>query len=482
MNAIINKTGNVIQKIIWGILVAMFGILSIFNILGTTKIDMKVNDYKEYAEYSLNNILMIILYVVTIFAILYIIDRYTKLLKMDTKKFANIATIYVIAIGIAYIVMARAYPISDQSIVQRIASSFLDGDYSELTGEGYLVAYPQQLGIIGIIQIIYYIFGKDNYIAIMLFNVLAMAGIFNMLYKILTKMTDNIRIHNLYWVMVFGCFPLIFYSFFVYGTIFGLFFSLVGFYNLILAKENGKILNFVISFLAFCMGTISKSNCLIFVIAAVLVTLFYGIKEQKLKYVVFSIILMGALMAPKCVNLYYAKKANVTISKGVPAKCFIAMGLQKGTKELGCGVDGWYNAYNLTTFVNAKNKITTQWCEPTFQTFWMLQAMDNHAEWSKVAKSIEKGKVNKIIFVIMKLYLIFIWLGNLAYLIAKRKQLTIWNMLLQVAVLGGFIFHFLWEGKALYIMPYYVISFVAGVQGMYMLYEKIKIKTLNIQE
>ena len=76
MNEIINKTGNVIQKIIWGILVAMFGILSIFNILGTTKIDIKVNDYKEYAEYSLNNILMIILYVVTIFAILYIIDRY----------------------------------------------------------------------------------------------------------------------------------------------------------------------------------------------------------------------------------------------------------------------------------------------------------------------------------------------------------------------------------------------------------------------
>ena len=38
----------------------MFGILSIFNILGTTKIDIKVNDYKEYAEYSLNNILMII--------------------------------------------------------------------------------------------------------------------------------------------------------------------------------------------------------------------------------------------------------------------------------------------------------------------------------------------------------------------------------------------------------------------------------------
>ena len=130
MNAIINKTGNVIQKIIWVILVAMFGILSIFNILGTTKIDIKVNDYKEYAEYSLNNILMIILYVVTIFAILYIIDRYTKLLKMDTKKFANIATIYVIVIGIAYIVMARAYPISDQSVVQRIASSFLDGDYS----------------------------------------------------------------------------------------------------------------------------------------------------------------------------------------------------------------------------------------------------------------------------------------------------------------------------------------------------------------
>lgn len=38
MNAIINKTGNVIQKIIWGILVAMFGILSIFNILEQQKL------------------------------------------------------------------------------------------------------------------------------------------------------------------------------------------------------------------------------------------------------------------------------------------------------------------------------------------------------------------------------------------------------------------------------------------------------------
>lgn len=43
---------------------------------------------------------------------------------MDTKKFANIATIYVIVIGIAYIVMARAYPISDQSVVQRIGIKF----------------------------------------------------------------------------------------------------------------------------------------------------------------------------------------------------------------------------------------------------------------------------------------------------------------------------------------------------------------------
>ena len=182
-------------------------------------------------------------------------------------------------------------------------------------------------------------------------------------------------------------------------------------------------------------------------------------------------------------------------------------GIAEGYKELGCGVDGWYNAYNLTTFVNAgrdsekaseiageniserlsefkskplefvdfaKNKITTQWCEPTFQTFWMLQAMDNHAEWSKVAKSIEKGKANKNHIrnneTISYIYLA--WKPCIPY--SKRKQLTIWNLLLQVSVLGGFIFHFLWEGKALYIMPYYVISFVAGVQGMYMLYEKIK--------
>ena len=183
-----------------------------------------------------------------------------------------------------------------------------------------------------------------------------------------------------------------------------------------------------------------------FVIAAVLVTLFYGIKEQKIKI---------------CTTFVNAGRDS-----------------EKASEIAGENISERLSEFKSKPleFVDfAKNKITTQWCEPTFQTFWMLQAMDNHAEWSKVAESIEKGKANKIIFVIMKLYLIFIWLGNLAYLIAKRKQLTIWNLLLQVAVLGGFIFHFLWEGKALYIMPYYVISFVAGVQGMYMLYEKIKI-------
>ena len=99
----------------------------------------------------------------------------------------------------------------------------------------------------------------------------------------------------------------------------------------------------------------------------------------------------------------------------------------------------------------------------------MAGVTNNHDEWSGVAKQVHTGFINVLLQIIMKIYLVLIWLGNLIYLIARRKELTIWNMMIPIAVLGGFVFHFLWEGKALYIMPYYAISFVAGVQGVYFL-------------
>ena len=507
MNKLIDKVGNVIQKIIWILLVGVMGLLAILNILGTTRIDTKLNGYHEYANYNIEIIFIVLSYLVLFFVVIFIIDQRIGIEKIKTSKIMKIALIYVVAVGVFYILITRGKPINDQFIVQSEAAKFLQGDYQALKKGGYLASYPQQLGIISIFQIIYGIFGKENYTVIMLINVLCVAGIFYFLYKILTKMTDKVKIHNLYWIMVFGAFPIIFYSFFVYGTIIGLLFALIGFYYLLKFKDKPKVHYYIITFISLALSAICKSNYLICVIAAVLVLLFYAIREKKGVFILLSLVLALSLMAPKAINLYYEKKSGIEVQSGVPATCFIAMGLQKGDKKSACGADGWYNGYNLGTYngaggdsekadriakenINkrvaefkkspieflsfAKNKITTQYCEPTFQVFWMAGVTNNHDEWSGVAKQVHTGFINVLLQIIMKIYLVLIWLGNLIYLIARRKKLTIWNMMIPIAVLGGFVFHFLWEGKALYIMPYYAISFVAGVQGVYFLYEKIK--------
>lgn len=213
MNKLIDKVGNVIQKIIWILLVGVMGLLAILNILGTTRIDTKLNGYHEYANYNIEIIFIVLSYLVLFFVVIFIIDQRIGIEKIKTSKIMKIALIYVVAVGVFYILITRGKPINDQFIVQSEAAKFLQGDYQALKKGGYLASYPQQLGIISIFQIIYGIFGKENYTVIMLINVLCVAGIFYFLYKILTKMTDKVKIHNLYWIMVFGAFPIIFTAF-----------------------------------------------------------------------------------------------------------------------------------------------------------------------------------------------------------------------------------------------------------------------------
>lgn len=74
MNKLIDKVGNVIQKIIWILLVGVMGLLAILNILGTTRIDTKLNGYHEYANYNIEIIFIVLSYLVLFFVVIFIID------------------------------------------------------------------------------------------------------------------------------------------------------------------------------------------------------------------------------------------------------------------------------------------------------------------------------------------------------------------------------------------------------------------------
>lgn len=509
MQTVIDKCSKIIIKIIIWILIAIYGSLSILSIIGTTHIDMTLNRFREFAIFETDNWLITLALFVIFLAIIILIDYIVGIENINTRKLQRGSIVFFITVGVIWVLMMRGYPIDDQGIVQRSAAEFIAGNYSSLEKGQYLYKFPHQLGITFIFECIYRIFGSENYQAIMILNVVMSAGILNNLYKILSMHSDKNKVRNMYWIMATGCIPLAFYAFFTYGTIIGLYFATSGFYLLMRYYESGKCRYYIWGFLALALAVIAKSNFQIFLIATFLVMLFASIKDKKYNRIIMAFLLLIALASPNLIKGYYEQTSGIEASKGTPATLFIAMGLQEGDKENGCGADGWYNAYNSTTMnavecdydkangIGKENivariekfaenpamavsfafeKIVTQWNEPTFQTFWMLKIRDNHDELSEVAASLLYGEANKVLQKYMKIYMIFMWLGSFVYYYVNRKEMDIWKLLTGVIVIGGFIFHLFWEGKALYIMPYFVMSLVASSQGVLVLVDWIEKK------
>ena len=512
MQKLIETCSHMIIKLITGILIVIYSILSIQSILGTTQIDMNMNGYKEYAYFKADNIFLTIFLSVIFLGILILIDHFIGIEKMDTAKLSRFVMLYIIALGVLWMLVIQGRPLDDQYIVQKSAAEFIDGNYSSMEHGQYLYRSTHQLGIVFIFECIYRIVGPENYQAIMILNSVLASGIIYNLYAIMAQFTENRKAHNMYWIVAAGCIQLAFYTFFIYGTIIGLFFMTLGMYLLIRYYKTSRYRYYVAGFGALAIAIIAKSNFQIFLIAVFLVMLFAAIMQMRIKEILLSFVLLLTLFAPNLINVHYEKRSGIELGGGSPASLFIAMGLQEGDKENGCGTAGWYNAYNASTmnsvnydydqaneigkenisnrlrelaenpkkaFAFVAEKEVTQWNEPTFQNFWMVTVRDNHGTLSKIGDSLLNGQINKIIRDYMKIYMLFVWIGGLLYYLVNRKEQEIWKLLTGIIVIGGFAFHMFWEGKALYIMPYFVMSLLVSSQGILLIVNWIE-KRLNL--
>ncbi len=67
-----------------------------------------------------------------------------------------------------------------------------------------------------------------------------------------------------------------------------------------------------------------------------------------------------------------------------------------------------------------------------------------------------------------------IYLGMLLYyLLAIRKETQPLEHLLAVVIIGGFFFSILWEAKARYVFPYYVMMYPLYTIGYFKLVERM---------
>ncbi len=286
---------------------------------------------------------------------------------------------FVFGLGILLILFGRTVPAADALSVYNAAAEWILGNTDIIHPTvSYLSYYPQQIGLMAFLELLLRIwnltglsvpawhFIKLVYVCLLCgaiwFQYLSLQYLWPEKYK---------KISCCYLVLVCCNLPMIMYSSFVYGEIPSFAALSVGWYLLLRLLGSSSpdssyrdnvspggsyriIFTGFGSILFLTLSVMLRKNSLIPVIAVLLVLLFEALRPGRNGKMRLGLLIMAVCLAVTSVGILplvqkcYEKKAGNTLSSGVTAMSYLAMGMQEASR--GCG---WYNGFNIDTYDTA---------------------------------------------------------------------------------------------------------------------------------
>lgn len=417
------------------------------------------------------------------------------------RRLEKTALIYSVVICLLIIFIYRVRVSCDSEALSEIAIAFLNGDYSDFSGDNYLAHYPHQLGMIAFLELTYFIFGINNFTVLQFLNLIAIFSVVYFLHRITEELFHDPQIQILLSVLCMGMLPLYLYVTFIYGDIPGMGFIVPAIY-LIIRYLNTKKRNLLIpASLCMSFAVLFKSNNTVILFASMIILVLFALKEKDW----FSLIFAAALLlfssaGTICMNSYYAKAAGLSkIPDGIPKIAWIAMGLQENEYI----ENGWYNSYNWNIYseccLNADKttesciasikesvhsflsspksgihffyrKFISQWNDPGFQSQitneWYSRHRDDH---SSLALYLIYGNGRLVLEWLMNIYHFWILTGAAICTFAQIKKRSLPAAFLTLCVFGGYFFHMFWEVGGRYGLGYFVLCVPMAACGLWKL-------------
>ena len=286
---------------------------------------------------------------------------------------------FVFGLGILLILFGRTVPAADALSVYNAAAEWILGNTDIIHPTvSYLSYYPQQIGLMAFLELLLRIWNLTGLSApawhfIKLVYVCLLCGAVWFQYLSLQYLwSENYKkISCCYLVLVCCNLPMIMYSSFVYGEIPSFAALSVGCYLLLRLlgsvspggsyRDNvspGGSYRIIFtgfgSILFLTLSVMLRKNSLIPVIAVLLVLLFEALRPGRNGKMRLGLLIMAVCLAVTSVGILplvqkcYEKKAGNTLSSGVTAMSYLAMGMQEASR--GCG---WYNGFNIDTYDTA---------------------------------------------------------------------------------------------------------------------------------
>ncbi len=403
------------------------------------------------------------------------------------------------ALGAAWSCSVRALPAFDSLSMFDAAARFARGDYAPLLeADAYFRAYPFQLGYTALIELCVRLFGDGALACMQLLNVLSLCAAYAAIYRLAGRLFEE-PVQILLILLLFCLAQPALLCTFVYGILPGLALSLWGIERLTCYLQKGRPGALCAAALFIALAVLMKYNCLIAAVAMTVTLALHALRQRRPRVLcAAAAMLLLPLLAQGGVKTMYEARARTALGPGMPQTAWLAMGLSQGEGRSA----GWHTASWLDAFYASgcdaratgalardgiKNslwrfsedpgsalrffgdKLLSQWTEPTFESVWVSEVREHDGARSAWVRAVFDGAPGEALAAFMNAFQSIVYCFAAAGFWAIRKRGGLAHLPLALTVLGGGLYHMLFEAKSMYILPYYVMLFPYAAYGAYTL-------------
>ncbi len=431
---------------------------------------------------------------------------------LSLRRMEGILLLWTFLFGAAFIASTKLQPpvYSDSYLVTYAARRAAVGDYSPL-GEVYFRRFPFQLGYVLYSELFFrvadLILGSSpegyRWLALQGVNLLWLLLAFHALVEISGLLFRQGRAQKLTVLLLFFTLQPILSVTFLYGNIPAFACGVVGVRAFLTFLGGGRLRYALLAGLWMSLAVTLKLNLLIFCVAIGGVWLIKLIKKPSLRSLLCLLLAAACvLVIPRLPRRSYEMRAELSFGEGIPMIAWMAMGFDEGH-----AAPGWYrerhtvDAFTLhgedpaATAADAKNyisgrirafrrspsnalhffwqKLCSQWNEPSCGALWINQvqlSFSGKGHFYDFLCGAGARRTSGVMNQVQQFVLLGVLLGMPSLL--RRKEIS--QCLLPVIVLGGLLYHLLFEAKSQYALPYFMLMVPLAAWGLSRLFYRIE--------
>ena len=402
------------------------------------------------------------------------------------------------AAALCFVLAVGLLPRADSALVIEAAKRFAAGDFSPLEGE-YFSRVSYQLGIClpleGLARLLP---GLDLNLLMQALNCVISAALMALLCGLAGGLSGDARTSGAAALLYMAFVPMLLFNMFVYGVLPMLLLCVLAMRCFARCARTGERRFGVLYALLIGAAAALKPNAMIVMLALLICAAVHALQRKD-----GFLLLCAALSAVLCFALpagvirLYELRAGVTLAPDTGMLLRLAMGMQYSMIAA-----GWYNgvieeywplsvtpemekaaalemlAARLREFAADpagawaffKEKCLTQWAEPSYDILWYGAVCGKSGRFNGLAHAIfrDGSPVRALLAGYMNIFqqaaYVLALIGTCGMIREKRTEAV--QLMLPVTVLGGFLYHMLFEAKSQYIYPYMLLLLPLAAAGM----------------